>query len=103
MPQFEQHSQDSYTLNAVARSNAFWNFKRSDWLADVYPPINEPVNCALIRVCIFASMEVESVGDSSRNILRNVKRTAKILLQAATEEDGKGSSQKLKSLDELLR
>lgn len=48
-------------------------------------------------------MEVESVGDSSRNILRNVKRTAKILLQAATEEDGKGSSQKLKSLDELLR
>lgn len=43
----------------------------------------------------------EGVGDSSRDVLGNVRRTTKALLQAATEEEGEDS--RPKELEDFIR
>ena len=45
--------------------------------------------------------EIESVGDSSKDILGNVRRTAKALIQAATSAEERKNQPK--PLDDLIR
>ncbi len=50
-----------------------------------------------------AAVTAECVGDSSRNVLENVKRAARALLDAADEEKKGSSDREQTSLSDLIR